>query len=136
MSSKARKQQRRHYDRVRAARTYAATADRMRIERTLAEARQATPELVAVLATKDEVWSVGPLMCVLPPLLDEFPDELKQVVDRRRRATLTCTCDCGGMVRWVRPNVAELRHIGDCPATDENMTALGAKHGIPFVRWA
>jgi hypothetical protein len=28
-----------------------------------------------------------------------------------------------------------LLHEHECPASDENLTALGKRHGLKFVRW-
>jgi hypothetical protein len=109
--------------------------ERSRIEQTLAAARTATPEYVATLATHDEVWSVGPLLCVIPPLMEDFPPAVKDAVDRRRRATLSGQCDCGGKRRLLKPRHLVLEHEHNCPASDDNLTKLGARHGLKFKRW-
>lgn len=110
-------------------------AERARQEHALEQARKAAPVLVAILPSRDEVWSVGPIMAVIPPLLDEFPDEVKHAVDRRRRATLHGQCDCGAIRRLIRPGHATLDHHDRCPASDANLSTIGAPHGLQFVRW-
>ncbi|MET8862289.1 hypothetical protein ABZW11_04940 [Nonomuraea sp. NPDC004580] len=111
------------------------TLERDRVEQILDEASRATPEHVGTLPNGNEVWVVGPIGCVIPPLLDEWPDDLKHALDRRRRATLTGRCDCGARRRWLGPNNMTLTHEANCPASDPNLIALGFRHGVPFGHW-
>ncbi len=111
-------------------------AERAHLEASLDQARQATPEHVATLPGGAEVWTVGPIACVIPPLLDDMPTPVKNAVDRRRRATLTGRCDCGAERRWTAPRHMTLDHTRDCPAGDANLVELGARHGYVFARHA
>lgn len=67
-----------------------------KLRRILADAATATPEYVRGHGSLFESWSVGPILVIVPALRDDYPAEVKDAFDRRRRATLTGRCDCGG----------------------------------------
>lgn len=104
-----------------------------RLQRAIDQARQATPQYVGALATGDEVWTVGTLMAVIPALREDYPPDLKTALDRRRRATLTGQCDCGGQRRLTKRGQLVVEHAHNCPATDDNLVT---RHGMVPVRWS
>jgi hypothetical protein len=84
---------------------------------------------------------------VAPELRDDLPTEIKEGLSRRRQVTTTGICPCGA--RFQPPNRAtrrdaaktgkpihmDIRHENDCPATNENLSAAAAKHGLKMERW-
>jgi SEC-C motif len=86
-----------------------------------------------------DVFAAGPeqggTLLLVPAIDDSWPTEIKNAVERRRRATLYGRCDCGGTARRppMQPGqTAEqtFQHEDDCPATDEALGALFARYGI------
>lgn len=109
-------------------------AERARMTKLLAAADAATPEYMGNVAGS-EAWKVGPVLCVVPTILDAYPAELKTAIDRRRRATLTGRCDCGAR-RQITGKGFAVEHEEECPATDGNVIGIAARHGIRMTRWA
>ncbi len=85
-----------------------------------------------------EVPGIGRVAFVLPRLRDDYPDELKQALTRRRMATVSGRCECGA----TRPRLnraqrraghvvpLEMVHEDDCPAANTNIIEIGWRHGI------
>ncbi|RAY13608.1 hypothetical protein DPM19_18185 [Actinomadura craniellae] len=98
-----------------------------RIQRTLDQAAAATPQFAESLGPIFEAWQVGPMLLVIPALRDDYPPEVKAAFDRRRRATLTGRCDCGG-TRAARRGRVVHEHELDCPARDEAFGEICRRH--------
>jgi len=90
-----------------------------------------------------DVFAAGPerggTLLLVPALNDGWPAEVKNAVERRRRATLYGRCDCGEHRRAMRPGADGMQHASfpherDCPASDEALGELFAKHGIDPLR--
>lgn len=111
---------------------------RSRIEReelraTLTEASASPPRYLRTLRGS-EVWVCGRVLFTLPVLCDDYPDDLKAAVDRRRRASLSGACDCGGRWDVTRRGRVEMWHETGCDATEQALDALAAGHGMAFAR--
>jgi len=77
----------------------------------------------------------GGTLLLVPAIGDAWPAEVKNAVERRRRATLYGRCDCGA--RQGRPKRAPdgvlhaaMAHEHDCPAGNEVIAELFRFHGI------
>src|SRR6266568_4731372 len=91
------------------------------------------PRFLRSLPSGGDVYLSGPspggTMHVLLPLRDSWPDELKQAVQRRRRAMLFGQCECGAKQstpRQVAKGIvhAVFEHESDCEASDDAVRAL------------
>ncbi|MGJ6963270.1 hypothetical protein ACSDR0_15295 [Streptosporangium sp. G11] len=102
---------------------------RQHLETKLAQAAGATPRRVGALGDS-EVWEVGPLLMVIPTLFDDYPAPMKHAISRRRQASLHGRCDCGAERRIVNPNTVAIDHADDCPASDDQLDAIAAQHGL------
>lgn len=76
------------------------------------------PKLVSVLPNGGEVWVRDRVMFVLPSIPDGASEDLKNALERRRRATLTGRCDCGAVVTVTAAGI-NVAHKSGCPASDE-----------------
>jgi len=108
--------------------------ERTRLSRTLAEAEGATPTYVGRLGGT-ELWMVGKILAGIPVLRDDYPADVKDAVDRRRRATLSGRCDCGARRQLVGHGLV-FAHEPGCVAGDEQLDAVAARHGMAFARWS
>jgi hypothetical protein len=83
---------------------------------------------------KLDLFQRGPVVFAIPALDDSWPSEIKNAVDRRRRATLSGRCDCGNSVGPITGDgqnlYRQLEHEDDCPANDEQIVALFRRHGV------
>jgi hypothetical protein len=108
-------------------------AERTRTQAGLNAMAQATPQLVTSHGGHD-YFKVADALVLVPVLRDDYPTDLKAAVDRRRRASLTGTCDCGGGRRLDRKNRVIHTHEDGCTASDDNINAIAAEHGLTFAR--
>ncbi|MCT7353618.1 hypothetical protein N4P33_15760 [Streptomyces sp. 15-116A] len=108
-------------------------AERARTQAALDAMASATPQLVGSHGGHD-YFKVGDALVLVPVLLDRYPPELKAAVDRRRRASLTGSCDCGGGRRLDRKSRVVHTHENDCPAADDNLNAIAEQYGLAFDR--
>jgi SEC-C motif len=77
----------------------------------------------------------GGTVLLVPAIDVSWPAEIKNAVERRRRATLYGRCDCGEQVRPTTPTTGGVAaepfpHEPGCPATDEALAELFARYGI------
>lgn len=90
---------------------------------------------------------------ILPTISEDLPAEIREGLARRRLNALGQPCPCGAQpFRLNRQQRREIEtrkrrglpgqvirvvieHEDDCPATDENLDALAAKHGVTIRRW-
>ncbi len=93
----------------------------------------ATPNLVASIGGQDQ-YMVGPVLVSVPVLRDDYPDDLKDAIERRRRAGLTGRCDCGATRQLTRKGRMEMCHEDDCIATDERLEEIATRHGMTMRR--
>lgn len=109
---------------------------RARIRQTLADARAAEPVYVGPVGDDFEAFMVGRAMVVTYRTLPGMAPEMRAAVDRRREATLTGRCPCGGRSHMGPSGggivTADLRHEHDCPAADVNLLALATATGWTF----
>jgi hypothetical protein len=110
-------------------------AERDRLQAILDAAATAEPRYMRTLSNGCEVWMRGRMMLVLPPLVDDYPDPIKDAVDRRRRASLSGRCDCGATWDLSRRGHLEMTHEDGCDAADDALDDLAAAHGMAFARW-
>lgn len=110
-------------------------AERERLRSILRDAASAEPRHLRTLANGSEVWMRARMMLVLPPLVDDYPDPIKDAIDRRRRASLTGRCDCGACWGITRRGDLAMGHEAGCDATDSVLDDLAAAHGMVFGRW-
>jgi hypothetical protein len=80
-------------------------------------------EFVRVLPSGNEAWQRGSILFVVPAIPDNASPDLKNALDRRRRATLNGRCDCGARV-VVSSSGLIAEHESSCPATDEAIERL------------
>jgi hypothetical protein len=80
-----------------------------------------------------EAWRVGPMLMVIPSLTEaEYPPEVLDALDLRRRADLTGRCDCGA--RWCPADDHGgglhlcMDHEHDCVAGDDRLAELLDRH--------
>jgi hypothetical protein len=87
----------------------------------------------------DDVYASGPerggILQVVPGLRDDHPAEVKNALDRRRRADLTGRCDCGARMGQLcrTPDGmlhATFEHENDCPASNDLLRELFRRYGI------
>jgi hypothetical protein len=76
-----------------------------------------------------ESWAVGRVLFIVPTIRDSMNPKLKSALDRRRRATLTGTCDCGARRKIVDHRHGggarmQMAHEADCPAGDTVLAPL------------
>jgi hypothetical protein len=110
-------------------------AERERMRSVLRRAAEAEPHYERTLSNGCEVWLRGPIMLVLPPLVDDYPAPIKAAIDRRRRASLSGCCDCGALWDITRRGQLDMEHEEGCDATDNALDDLAAAHGMVFPRW-
>lgn len=110
-------------------------AERERLRAVLNAAATAEPRYMRTLSNGQEVWMRGRVMLVIPALIDDYPDPIKDAVDRRRRASLSGRCDCGAAWSLTRRGHLDMEHEPECPASDEALDDLAAAHGMVFGRW-
>lgn len=108
-------------------------AERARTQAALNAMTTATPQLVASYGGQD-YFKVANALVLVPVLRDDYPDDLKAAIDRRRRASLTGSCDCGATRRLNRGNRVTYEHETDCPASEDAIDAIAARHGLTFAR--
>lgn len=108
-------------------------AERAKIQASLDAMAGATPKLIASIGGQDQ-FMIGPVLISVPVLRDDYPPDLKNAIDRRRRAGLTGRCDCGAVRHLTRKGGLELQHEDDCPATDERLDEIAAAHGMTMRR--
>lgn len=104
------------------------------VEAVVREAAAAPPTYLRPLGAYYEVWKKASMLVVLPKLIEGLAPEVLNAVDRRRRASLTGTCDCGARWRVIRKGrTAQLtmHHQVDCSASDAVLVGLHNKHGWP-----
>ena len=94
-----------------------------------------------------DAYVAGEALIVVPAINPAWPVEIRQAVDRRRRATLTGRCACGetggplaggGGIQAVRGqiNAYGFEHADACTATDEHLGALFRRAGLnPIARF-
>lgn len=89
----------------------------------LAEADASTPTYVGPAPGGGEIWRAGPVALVVAGIPFGAPPELAQAMARRRDASLTGRCQCGGRPHLLRAShtgsIMAVVHREDCPATDE-----------------
>ncbi len=89
---------------------------------TLAEADASTPTYVGPAPGGGEIWRAGPVALVVAGIPFGAPPELAQAMARRRDASLTGRCQCGGRRHLLRAthtgSIMAVVHREDCPATD------------------
>jgi hypothetical protein len=78
-----------------------------------------------------EMWVRGRVAFVVPVIPDGAAPELKDAIERRRRASLTGHCLCGERVRFTGGGRMILRHEVGCNASDQGLARLVAQHGWP-----
>lgn len=74
--------------------------------------------IVASDGTNDLVV-VGRIGYLVPTIRSEYSPELQAALRRRRTATLTGRCDCGGSTAATMPGRMDLEHEAECPAGDD-----------------
>jgi hypothetical protein len=111
-------------------------AERERLSQLLQDAAVSAPRYLETLSNGCEAWMRGRIMFVIPPLREDYPADLKAAVDRRRRASLAGSCDCGARWDLTRGGHLGMAHEPDCDAADEALDRLAAAHGMAFGRWA
>jgi hypothetical protein len=110
-------------------------AERERLRAILDDAATAEPRYMRTLSNGQEVWLRSRMMLVIPALADDYPDPIKDAIDRRRRASLTGRCDCGALWNITRRGHLDMEHEPDCGASDAALDDLAAAHGMVFARW-
>ncbi len=76
-----------------------------------------------------ELWTLGPVATAMPELRDDYSPRLRAALIRRRDATLTGRCVCGGTIAAGRPltpgvAAASIEHEPECDAIDERLATL------------
>jgi len=99
----------------------------------LAQAYRSEPRLVTVLHDTYEMWMIGKMLVGLPMVRDEYPDEMKRALTRRRQAMLTGQCACGGRVH-ITGGGMEVWHTASCIAGDTQIDAIARRHGSETQR--
>ncbi len=102
---------------------------RGRLEQTFITALDQPATLVADLPGGGELWKRGEVAFVVAGVPATAPPAIRAALDRRRRATLTGRCECGGRLHLRRMMAAATNHQAvvheaDCPAGDHNLAAL------------
>lgn len=104
-----------------------------KLRASLAAMNGATPNLVGSIGGQDQ-YMVGTVLVSVPVLRDDYPDDLKDAIDRRRRAGLTGRCDCGAERHVTRKGGLQIDHEYDCTATDDSLNEITARHGMTMRR--
>jgi hypothetical protein len=68
---------------------------------------------------------------MVPAIKDDYPSELKNALDRRRRGAFTGRCDCGGTYA-IRKGTLAFQHGEGCSAHDEGILEIAKHHGIAW----
>lgn len=89
----------------------------------------ATPALLGTAGGQD-IYQVGPTVVAIPILRDDYPPELKDAIDRRRRAGLTGRCDCGAVRQLTRKGRLQYDHEPSCDASDFRVEEIASRHGM------
>jgi hypothetical protein len=110
--------------------------ERERLRAILNTSATAEPRYMRTLSNGQEVWVRGRMMLVIPALVDDYPDPIKDAIDRRRRASLTGRCDCGAHWEITRRGNLGMEHEPGCDAADDALDDLAEAHGMVFARWA
>jgi hypothetical protein len=82
-----------------------------------------------------EIWLNDRVVQVLPALRDDLHPRIKDAVARRRLASLTGRCDCGGEMEIDGPLTpgstvrGRMWHEPDCSATDIAIAQLFERFG-------
>lgn len=72
-----------------------------------------------------DVVLIGSTLAVLPVAQEDMPSRLREAITRRRIATITGVCPCGGRFQIAElhplgePSRATVWHENDCPAQEE-----------------